>query len=50
MLTLALNKGRILDEVLPLLATAGLDPLEDPRQPKANLRNPQSQASFVCGA
>jgi ATP phosphoribosyltransferase len=32
MLTLALNKGRILDEVLPLLETAGLDPLEDPRR------------------
>lgn len=32
MLTLALNKGRILDEVLPLLAQAGLDPLEDPRR------------------
>lgn len=31
MITLALNKGRILDEVLPLLATAGFELLDDPR-------------------
>ena len=31
MLTLALSKGRILDETLPLLARAGIAPLEDPR-------------------
>ena len=30
-LTIALSKGRILDETLPLLARAGLVPLEDPR-------------------
>ena len=30
MLTLALSKGRILDETLPLLARAGIHPLEDP--------------------
>ena len=30
-LTIALSKGRILDESLPLLAGAGLVPLEDPR-------------------
>ena len=29
MLTLALAKGRILEEALPLLAAAGLDPVED---------------------
>lgn len=29
-LTLALNKGRILRETLPLLARAGIEPLEDP--------------------
>jgi len=29
-LTIALSKGRILDETLPLLAAAGLVPLEDP--------------------
>ena len=31
-LTIALSKGRILDETLPLLAAAGLSPLEDPEQ------------------
>jgi len=31
MLTLALSKGRILDEALPLLARAGIEPVEDPR-------------------
>jgi ATP phosphoribosyltransferase len=31
-LTIALNKGRILDETLPLLAAAGVRPLEDPRE------------------
>lgn len=31
MLTLALSKGRILDESLPLLARAGIASLEDPR-------------------
>jgi ATP phosphoribosyltransferase len=30
MLTLALSKGRIFDETLPLLARAGVHPLEDP--------------------
>ena len=30
-LTIALSKGRILDETLPLLAAAGLVPAEDPR-------------------
>lgn len=30
-LTIALNRGRILDEGLPLLAAAGLHPAEDPR-------------------
>jgi len=31
MLTLALSKGRILDETLPLLARAGIEAREDPR-------------------
>jgi ATP phosphoribosyltransferase len=31
MLTLALSKGRLLDETLPLLARAGVVPVEDPR-------------------
>ncbi len=30
-LTIALTKGRILDETLPLLAQCGLEPLDDPR-------------------
>jgi ATP phosphoribosyltransferase len=30
-LTLALSKGRLLDETLPLLARAGIVPVEDPR-------------------
>ncbi|MFO0206123.1 MAG: ATP phosphoribosyltransferase [Betaproteobacteria bacterium] len=32
MLTLALSKGRIYDETLPLLARAGIAPAEDPEQ------------------
>ena len=30
-LTLALSKGRLLDETLPLLSRAGIDPVDDPR-------------------
>jgi ATP phosphoribosyltransferase len=30
-LTIALSKGRLLDEALPLLARAGIDASEDPR-------------------
>ena len=30
-ITIALSKGRIFDETLPLLAAAGIEPLEDPR-------------------
>ena len=29
-LTIALNRGRILRECLPLLASAGIEPVEDP--------------------
>lgn len=32
MLSLALSKGRILDDTLPLLAAAGIEPVEDPRK------------------
>ncbi len=32
MITLALSKGRIFDETLPLLATAGIAVLEDPEK------------------
>lgn len=31
-LTIALSKGRIFDETLPLLAAAGIEPLENPEQ------------------
>lgn len=31
-ITIALSKGRILDEILPLLARAGVEPVEDPRE------------------
>ena len=31
-LTIALSKGRILDDTLPLLASAGIEPLVDPRK------------------
>ena len=31
-LTIALSKGRILDDTLPLLAAAGIQPLDDPRK------------------
>ena len=31
-LTIALSKGRIFDETLPLLAAAGIEPVEDPEQ------------------
>ena len=31
-ITIALSKGRILDETLPLLAAAGVTPVEDPRE------------------
>lgn len=30
-LTIALSKGRILDDTLPMLAAAGIEPLDDPR-------------------
>ena len=32
MITLALSKGRIFDETLPLLASAGIQVLEDPEK------------------
>ena len=37
-LTLALSKGRILDETLPLLAAAGIAPVDDPASRKLILR------------
>jgi ATP phosphoribosyltransferase len=37
-LTLALSKGRIFDETLPLLVAAGIDPVDDPASRKLILR------------
>jgi ATP phosphoribosyltransferase len=37
-LTLALSKGRILDETLPLLVAAGIRPVDDPASRKLILR------------
>ncbi len=34
MITLALSKGRIFEETLPLLAAAGIEVLEDPEKPR----------------
>ena len=31
-ITIALSKGRIFDETLPLLAAAGIQPVEDPER------------------
>ena len=39
MLTIALSKGRIFDETLPMLAAAGIEPLE----------NPESSRKLVIG-
>ena len=36
MITLALSKGRIFDETLPLLARAGIAPTEDPGDHRAS--------------
>ena len=38
-LTIALSKGRILDDTLPLLATAGIEPLDDPRKSRKLIFN-----------
>ncbi len=45
-LTLALSKGRILKETLPLLATAGINLLEDPEKSR-KLIFPTTQSRFV---
>ncbi|RZU97893.1 ATP phosphoribosyltransferase [Spiribacter vilamensis] len=43
-LTLALSKGRILDQTLPLLSPLGIEPLEDPEESR-NLVLPTTNAS-----
>ena len=47
-LTIALSKGRILEECLPLLASAGITPLEDPgKSRKLILDTTQPQVKLV---
>ena len=47
-LTIALSKGRILEESLPLLAAAGIRPLEDPHTSrKLILDTTQAQVKLV---
>ena len=47
-LTLALSKGRIFDETLPLLKAAGIDVLEDPETSR-KLILPTNQAQLQIG-
>jgi len=50
MLTLALSKGRIFEETLPVLAKAGIRPLEDPEQSRKLIiptSNPEVQIIIV---
>ena len=52
-LVIALNKGRVLQECLPILAACGVEPVEHPlesrkldiRQP---LRQPQTHRDPIC--
>ena len=47
MITLALSKGRIFDEIMPLLAAAGIEVLEDPEKSrKLILTTNQSDVQF----
>ena len=50
MLTLALSKGRIFEETIPVLAKAGIRPLEDPEQSRKLIiptSNPEVQIIIV---
>ncbi|NBP20103.1 MAG: ATP phosphoribosyltransferase, partial [Burkholderiaceae bacterium] len=50
MLTLALSKGRIFEETAPVLAKAGIRPLEDPEQSRKLIiptSNPEVQIIIV---
>jgi len=40
MLTLALSKGRIFQETLPLLKAAGIEPLDDPEKSRKLILKP----------
>ena len=46
-LTLALSKGRILKETLPLLATAGINLLEDPEKSRKLIFQPHKQVRIL---
>jgi ATP phosphoribosyltransferase len=46
MITLALSKGRIFDETLPLLKAAGIEVLEDPEKSR-KLILPTNQAHVL---
>ena len=53
MLTLALSKGRIFEETAPVLAKAGIRPLEDPEQSRKLIiptSNPDVQIIIVCAS
>ena len=47
MLTIALSKGRILDDTLPLLAEAGIVPTENPDKSR-KLIIPTNRTTFAC--
>ena len=50
MITLALSKGRIFDETLPLLKAAGIEVLEDPEKSRKLIlatSNPQVRVVLV---
>jgi len=46
-LTLALSKGRILDETLPLLVAAGISPVDDPASRKLILRTERDDVRLL---
>jgi ATP phosphoribosyltransferase len=46
-LTLALSKGRILDDTLPLLAAAGIRPVDDPASRKLILRTDRDDVRLL---
>jgi ATP phosphoribosyltransferase len=48
MITLALSKGRIFDETLPLLAAAGIEVLEDPEKSRKLILPPTGPTCAWC--
>ena len=45
MITLALSKGRIFDDILPLLKTAGIEVLDDPEKSRKLILDKIGRAS-----